>query len=86
MNKDNSSRGAFFVASAEIDNPTGQVRVLDTTLRDGEQTPGVHIGKDAKVDVAKRLEAYGVTTIEIPRVLTGRPRRGTPSSRNGHTL
>lgn len=40
------------------------VRVFDTTLRDGEQTPGVHFTRDDKVRIARRLEAYGVSTIE----------------------
>jgi 2-isopropylmalate synthase len=41
-----------------------KVRIFDTTLRDGEQTPGVHITADQKVDIAQGLEAFGVTTIE----------------------
>ena len=41
-----------------------QVRVFDTTLRDGDQTPGVCISGDHKLDIAKRLEAFGVATIE----------------------
>ncbi|GMW02269.1 MAG: hypothetical protein AMXMBFR84_34050 [Candidatus Hydrogenedentota bacterium] len=40
------------------------VRVFDTTLRDGEQTPGVHITPLEKVEIARRLEAFGVSTIE----------------------
>lgn len=40
------------------------VRIFDTTMRDGEQTPGVHFTVDQKVDMAKRLEAFGVDTIE----------------------
>ncbi len=44
--------------------PARNVRVFDTTLRDGEQTPGVHFSIDQKVAIAKRLEAYGVFTIE----------------------
>ncbi len=40
------------------------IRVLDTTLRDGEQTPGVHIDIQDKVAIAQDLEALGVTTIE----------------------
>lgn len=40
------------------------VRIFDTTLRDGKQPPGVHAGVQQKVDIAKRLEAFGVDTIE----------------------
>ncbi len=41
-----------------------QVRIFDTTLRDGEQTPGVHIPSEYKVEVARMLEDFGVATIE----------------------
>jgi len=40
------------------------VRIFDTTLRDGEQTPGVHFTPDCKVETAERLAAFGVTAIE----------------------
>ena len=60
----NGNTAMFFVAQAATSTPGGNVRIFDTTLRDGEQTPGVHINADQKVDIAKRLEAYGVATIE----------------------
>ncbi|MDX9973851.1 MAG: 2-isopropylmalate synthase [FCB group bacterium] len=41
-----------------------RVRIFDTTLRDGEQTPGVHLTADRKVELAARIEAYGVAAIE----------------------
>ena len=41
-----------------------KIRVLDTTLRDGEQTPGVHIDIQEKTVIAVALEALGVATIE----------------------
>lgn len=40
------------------------VRIFDTTLRDGEQTPGVHLTADRKVAIAQQLEAFGVDTVE----------------------
>ncbi len=40
------------------------IRIFDTTLRDGEQTPGVHLSTDQKCEIAIALEAFGVTTIE----------------------
>ncbi|MCH7960027.1 MAG: 2-isopropylmalate synthase [Candidatus Hydrogenedentes bacterium] len=40
------------------------VRIFDTTLRDGEQTPGVHLRVTQKVAIAERLERLGVATIE----------------------
>ncbi|MBV9282235.1 MAG: 2-isopropylmalate synthase, partial [Chloroflexi bacterium] len=40
------------------------VRVFDTTLRDGEQSPGASLTQNQKVEVAKQLEALGVDVIE----------------------
>ena len=43
---------------------TRAIRVLDTTLRDGEQTPGVSLTIDEKVEIARALDALGVDVIE----------------------
>jgi 2-isopropylmalate synthase len=40
------------------------VRIFDTTLRDGEQSPGFSMNVTEKVRVAKRLEQMGVDVIE----------------------
>lgn len=40
------------------------VRLFDTTLRDGEQTPGVALTVDEKIRIAKKLDKLGVNTIE----------------------
>lgn len=40
------------------------VRIFDTTLRDGEQTPGVSITPEQKLNVAIKLADLGVDTIE----------------------
>ncbi|MEM3816074.1 MAG: 2-isopropylmalate synthase [Candidatus Bathyarchaeia archaeon] len=41
-----------------------KVKILDTTLRDGEQTPGVSLTPDKKVLIAKKLDELGVDIIE----------------------
>ena len=41
-----------------------KVRIFDTTLRDGEQTPGVSLSPEKKLNVAKKLDALGIDAIE----------------------
>ena len=41
-----------------------KVRIFDTTLRDGEQTPGISLSPDQKLAIAKKLDALGVDAIE----------------------
>ncbi|GMO38666.1 MAG: 2-isopropylmalate synthase [Termitinemataceae bacterium] len=40
------------------------VKIFDTTLRDGEQSPGCSMNVQEKIEVAKRLERLGVDIIE----------------------
>lgn len=46
------------------------VKVLDTTLRDGEQTPGVSLTPDKKLEIAKALDDVGVDYIEAGSAIT----------------
>ena len=41
------------------------LRFLDTTLRDGEQTPGVSLNPDQKLEIATRLADIGIDVIEV---------------------
>jgi 2-isopropylmalate synthase len=41
-----------------------KVRIFDTTLRDGEQTPGVSLSPEKKLNIAKKLDVLGVDAIE----------------------
>ncbi len=41
-----------------------RVRILDTTLRDGEQSPGVSLSAAEKVEIARQLVQMGVDAIE----------------------
>jgi 2-isopropylmalate synthase len=49
------------------------IRIFDTTLRDGEQTPGVSLTFEDKMEIARQLSLLGVDTIEA----------GSPMSSDG---
>jgi 2-isopropylmalate synthase len=42
----------------------GTVRIFDTTLRDGEQSPGISLNLKEKVEIAEQLARLGVDVIE----------------------
>ncbi|HHY51638.1 MAG TPA: 2-isopropylmalate synthase [Clostridiales bacterium] len=41
-----------------------RIIIFDTTLRDGEQTPGVNLNLSEKLEIARHLESLGVDVIE----------------------
>ncbi|MCM3739686.1 2-isopropylmalate synthase [Oceanobacillus luteolus] len=41
-----------------------RIKIFDTTLRDGEQSPGVNLNQQEKLEIAKQLERLGVDRIE----------------------
>ena len=41
-----------------------RIRVFDTTLRDGEQSPGIALQPDEKVEIALQLERLRVDVVE----------------------
>jgi len=43
---------------------TDRVHVFDTTLRDGEQSPGISLGVREKLEIAEQLQRLGVDVIE----------------------
>jgi 2-isopropylmalate synthase len=53
-----------FNAKAMAESVPGRVIVFDTTLRDGEQTPGVALSADEKARIAQALDDLGVDVIE----------------------
>ena len=44
------------------------IEVMDTTLRDGEQTPGVNYTPEEKLVIAEALLRAGVDAIEVASV------------------
>jgi len=50
-----------------------QIEILDSTLREGEQTPGVSFTVGQKIALAKRLDTFGVDFNELgnPAVYPG---------------
>src|SRR4029078_11729039 len=52
---------------------TGKLIIFDTTMRDGEQSPGASTTKDEKLRIARQLERMKVDVIEA----------GFPASSNG---
>ena len=41
-----------------------KIKLFDTTLRDGEQSPGVNLNLQEKLEIAKQLERLGIDIIE----------------------
>src|SRR4051812_26173860 len=46
------------------DGTPDHVKIFDTTLRDGEQSPGISLNKQEKVEIAHQLSRLGVDVIE----------------------
>ena len=51
------------------------IQVLDTTLRDGEQTPGVSLTSNEKFRIANKLDEIGVDYIEAGSAITSEGER-----------
>ena len=47
-----------------------KINILDTTLRDGEQTPGVSLTSNEKLRIARALDEIGVNIIEAGSAIT----------------
>jgi len=55
--------------------PVGDVRIFDTTLRDGEQAPGIALSPDDKLRIAAALDDLGVDMIEAGFAASGETER-----------
>ena len=49
---------------AQAGNPSDRIYIFDTTLRDGEQSPGASMNLEEKLQIAELLDAMGVDIIE----------------------
>src|SRR5687767_5976694 len=47
-----------------VRDETNRVKIFDTTLRDGEQSPGISLNRHEKVEIAHQLARLGVDVIE----------------------
>lgn len=54
---------------------SGRVEIFDTTLRDGEQTPGISFTTEQKRAIARQLDKLGVDIIEAGTPITSKEER-----------
>jgi 2-isopropylmalate synthase len=52
------------MSTSEQGNDARRVRIFDTTLRDGEQSPGISLNRQEKLEIAQQLARLGVDVIE----------------------
>lgn len=70
-------------ASCRIDDPN-YVRIFDTTLRDGEQSPGATLTSKEKLDIARQLSKLGVDIIEAGFPIASPGRHTAPGYTASH--
>ena len=57
--------GNSFSTHLDAHNPAlGEIRIVDTTCRDGEQMPGISFTPEEKLEIARKLELMGVEQLE----------------------
>src|SRR5690349_24126699 len=52
------------VVQPQEGKPEDRVKIFDTTLRDGEQSPGISLNAAEKLEIAQQLAKLGVDVIE----------------------
>ncbi|MFY9265273.1 MAG: 2-isopropylmalate synthase [Solirubrobacterales bacterium] len=52
------------VQAGEPGKPEDRVKIFDTTLRDGEQSPGISLNSAEKLEIAQQLARLGIDIIE----------------------
>jgi 2-isopropylmalate synthase len=77
--RDTTARSRKMGKPVDIDAVSGvsDVTIFDTTLRDGEQSPGISLDAREKVEIAEQLSRLSVDVIEAgsppPRRATSTP-------------
>lgn len=64
-------------AEAHNGQPAQKIRILDSTLREGEQHPGVSFTNKQRIQIAWELDSFGVDQIEISPVVSPDHREAT---------
>ena len=64
---------------------SGRITIFDTTLRDGEQSPGASMTMDEKIRMAIQLERLGVDVIEAGFPVASRGDRKSTRLNSSHT-
>ncbi len=52
------------MSTSDARSESNRVKIFDTTLRDGEQSPGISLNKQEKLEIAHQLSRLGVDVIE----------------------
>lgn len=68
---------AGLLARAGRQGQNAKIRVLDTTLREGEQHPGVSFTNKQRIQIAWMLDYFGVDQIEISPVISASHKEAT---------
>src|SRR5579864_1246397 len=52
------------MSTNDVRSDANRVKIFDTTLRDGEQSPGISLNRQEKLEIAVQLARLGVDVIE----------------------
>ena len=68
LNSDDPNYFAHIYNDSERDKKN--IRILDSTLREGEQHPGVSFSNKQRIQIAWMLDSFGVDQIEISPIVS----------------